>query len=87
MIVFLVAAALVVGSPLIAAVLVTIASRREDSAGSLTGRPHGPVEATARRLLSYRLGPGHRRSRTAKYRPRPAAEHERVGQTLTMPRS
>jgi hypothetical protein len=87
MIVFLVAAGLVVGSPLIAAVLVTIASHREDSAGSLTGRAPGPVEATARRLLSYRLGPDQRRPRKPARKLRDSAEHERIDRTLTMPRS
>ena len=51
MIFLLVAAALVVGAPLGAAILVSFASRREDAAHTLTGRPPGPVTAMARRLL------------------------------------
>ena len=51
MIFLLVAAALVVGAPLAAAILVSFASRREDAEHTLTGRPPGPVTAIARRLL------------------------------------
>jgi hypothetical protein len=56
MIFLLVAAAVVVAAPLIAAMLVTVASLREDSARSLTGRPPGPITAAARRLLCLRTG-------------------------------
>lgn len=56
MIFLLVAAALVVGTPLMATVLVTIASLREDSHRSLTGRPPGILTAAARKLLYYRSG-------------------------------
>ena len=51
MIFLLVAAALVVGAPLAAAILVSFASRREDAEHTLTGRAPGPVTAMARRLL------------------------------------
>jgi hypothetical protein len=56
MIFLLVAAALVAGTPLIAAVLVSVASVREDGAKSLAGRPPGPVARAARRLLQARVG-------------------------------
>jgi len=58
MIFLLVAAAVVVGAPLLAAMLVTIASLHEDSARSLNGRPPGMLAAAARRLLSFRSGTG-----------------------------
>ena len=56
MIFLLVAAAVVVAAPLVAAVLVTVASLREDSAQTLTGRPPGLITAAARRLLCLRTG-------------------------------
>jgi hypothetical protein len=76
MIFLLVGAALVVSAPMLAAVLVTVASHREDSARSLTGRPPGRLEAAARGLLSYRIT-GYRHqpgrlpgpARSARYRP------------------
>jgi hypothetical protein len=51
LIIVIVIAAVVVGSPLIAAALVTFASLREDAAHSLGGRPPGLIAATVRRLL------------------------------------
>jgi len=56
MIFLLVAAALVAGAPLVAAVLVSVASLREDAAKSLAGRPPGLFTATARRLLQACVG-------------------------------
>jgi hypothetical protein len=56
MIFLLIAAALVAGAPLVAAVLVSVASIREDAAQSLAGRPPGPVARAARRLLQARIG-------------------------------
>src|SRR5215472_15263032 len=56
MIFLLIAAALVVGAPLVAAVLVSIASIHEDAAKSLAGRPPGLLAAAARRLLQARVG-------------------------------
>jgi hypothetical protein len=47
-------AAVVVAAPLAAAVLVTVASLREDASKSLAGRPPGLLTAAARRLLSLR---------------------------------
>ena len=51
MIFLLIAAALVAGAPLVAALLVSVASIREDAAKSLAGRPPGPLARAARRLL------------------------------------
>lgn len=51
MIILLVALAAVVGAPMAAALLVTFASLREDSAHSLTGQPRGVLERIARRIL------------------------------------
>src|SRR5215469_13567951 len=56
MIFLLIAAALVAGAPLVAAVLVSFASIREDAAKSLAGRPPGAVARAARRLLQARVG-------------------------------
>jgi|SRR5215472_8852483 len=50
----LAAAAVVVAAPLVAAVLVTVASLREDASRSLGGRPPGVLTAAARRLLGVR---------------------------------
>ena len=98
MVVLLVVAALVVGAPLAAAVLVTLASHREDLAHSLAGRPPGLLAAAARALLCLRIGgravPRHPAVRPAVPR-HPAvrrAEHDaeihRSGdRTLTLPRS
>jgi len=47
-------AAVVVAAPLVAAVLVTVASLREDASRSLGGRPPGVLTAAARRLLGVR---------------------------------
>jgi hypothetical protein len=54
MIFLLVAGALVVGAPILAAILVAAASLREDAERSLAGRPPGKLAAAARRLLSVR---------------------------------
>lgn len=60
MIFLLAAAALVVGAPLVAAILVSVASHREDSAHSFAGRPPGPLAAAARRLICGASGPRRR---------------------------
>jgi hypothetical protein len=52
----LIAGAAITAAPLIAAVLVTAASLREDYDQSLAGRPPGPVTAAARWLLRARVG-------------------------------
>lgn len=56
MVFLLVAAAVVVGTPIAAAVLVTIASLHEDSGHTLGGRAPGPIAAAARHLLCVRTG-------------------------------
>src|SRR5579859_2085985 len=43
-----------VTAPLAAIVLVSIASKREESASSLSRQASGPITASARRLLGYR---------------------------------
>jgi hypothetical protein len=63
MIFLLVVAAVVVAAPLAAAVLVTVASLREDSARSLAGRPPGVLAAIARRLLCLRTDPAESQDR------------------------
>ena len=39
--------------PIAVVLMVSVASRREDSTGSLNGQPRGPVQATARRILGF----------------------------------
>jgi hypothetical protein len=51
MIILLVLAAAVVGAPIAAAVLVSLASRREDARHSLSGKAPGRMTRAARRLL------------------------------------
>ena len=52
-IVLLVIAAVMVSAPLGAALLVSLASTREDSAHSLGRQAPGPAQAAARRLLAF----------------------------------
>jgi len=76
-IILLVVAAVVVGAPLGAAVLVTVASHREDAARTLAGRPPGPFAAAARRLVCLRIGGTaypRRQARRNPPMPRPPAE-------------
>jgi hypothetical protein len=83
MIILLVAAAAVTVAPLIAVVLVTIASLREDAGKSLSGRPPSRLDAAARRLLSFQSGlPGRRAARRV---PRPRSHDE--NRPLTRPRA
>jgi hypothetical protein len=56
MIFLLAAAALLAGAPLVAAVLVSVASVREDAAKSLAGHPPGLLARAARRLLRANVG-------------------------------
>ena len=51
MIILLVLAAVIVGAPIVAALLVAVASLREDAERSLAGRAPGWLTAAARRLL------------------------------------
>ena len=54
MIILLIVIAIVVaGIPLAAVVLVTVASRSEEHAGSIAGRAPGRMEHAARRLLAF----------------------------------
>ena len=94
MIVLLVVAAVVVGAPLGAAVLVTVASHREDAAHTLAGRPPGPFAAASRRLLCLSIGGAAYPRRTASPRrqnrrtpPMPGPEAEfPPGRTRTLTR-
>jgi hypothetical protein len=86
--VLLVVAALVVAAPIAAAMLVTLASHREDFSRSLAGRPPGPLAAAARALLCLRIGgrayprrpPGRSRGHEEKF-------NRSDDRTLTLPRS
>jgi hypothetical protein len=98
MLFLLAAAAVVVVAPIIAALLVSVASLREDSGRTLAGRPPGRIAALARRLLCLHtqaaadnqraggLTPADlellRQGYTQIPRPRPAAESE---STVTLP--
>jgi hypothetical protein len=53
MIIVIAIVVVVVSAPLVGVVLVSLASRREDSAHSLAGRPSGALEAMARRLVGF----------------------------------
>ncbi len=53
MIILVAVAAAIVGVPIVAAVIVSYASLREESAYSLCSRPPGRLAAFARRLLSF----------------------------------
>lgn len=90
MIFLLIAAALVVGAPLVAAVLVSVASIHEDAAKSLAGRPPGLLTAAARRLLQARVGGASpllrpRRPVRPAHRVRQAGQPERATQTGPVP--
>jgi hypothetical protein len=98
LIIAIVIAAVVVATPLAAAVLVTFASLREDAARSLSGRPPGWIEATVRRLLGNvnqgRQAPPRHRANRGDERPdlhiplpRLSADDEPADRTLTMPKS
>jgi hypothetical protein len=84
MIILLVAAAVLTGAPLVAVVLVTIASLREDAGHTLSGRAPNWIDAAARRLLSFDSS-GPRRTKRA--RRRRQADDEEVTPTLTGPRA
>jgi hypothetical protein len=53
MIILLVIGGIAVCVPIGCAVLVSLASRREDAAHSLAGRPSGAMEAAARRVVGF----------------------------------
>jgi hypothetical protein len=48
-----VTAALIAGAPLVAVVLVTVASRREETALSIAGRAPGALTRAARRVVAF----------------------------------
>jgi hypothetical protein len=86
--VLLVVAALVVGAPIAAAVLVTLASHREDFSRSLGGRPPGLLAAVARALLCLRIGGrAYSRQPSDRLRGRDDEIHRSDDRTLTLPRS
>jgi len=59
-------AVVITGVPLTAVALVTLASRREETARSIAGRAPGPLERAARRLLAFHAtGIGHHPSARA----------------------
>jgi hypothetical protein len=43
----------VLSAPIGMAMVVSVASRREDSAGKLAGHPRGPIEAVARCIVGF----------------------------------
>lgn len=87
MIFLLVAAAVVVAAPLVAAVLVTVASLREDSARSLTGRAPGLLTAAARRLVCLRTSASTSPGRLAGLPPSDADLLSRAYPKMPLPRS
>lgn len=50
-------AAMAVGAPIVAALTVTVASRREDAKWSLGNPARGPLEAIARRIVAFTADP------------------------------
>jgi hypothetical protein len=53
MIILLVIAAIAVSLPMAGIVVVSLASRREDAAQSLSGRPSGAIQGAARRVVGF----------------------------------
>jgi hypothetical protein len=70
MIVLLALAAVLVAAPIAAALLVSLASLREDARHSLSGKAPSWIAGAARRLLSV-PSPGASRGRARRQRPRP----------------
>jgi|HubBroStandDraft_4_1064222.scaffolds.fasta_scaffold943884_1 hypothetical protein len=84
MIILLVLAAAVVGAPMVAAVLVSLASRREDARHSLAGKAPNWVTSVARRLLSVPSSEADRGEIPLVPRPRaPQDEDEDTSRWLT----
>ncbi len=75
MIILIVIAFVAVCAPLAGVVLVSLASRREDSACSLGGVPSGSIQAAGRRLVGFHGDGADRRSgaQPAAAQPRTAA--------------
>lgn len=75
MIILLVLAAVVVGAPIGAAILVSLASLREDAKHSLAGTAPSPIAWAARRLLKVQpRGTGRRPAPPRLPEPRQAAD-------------
>jgi hypothetical protein len=86
MIILLVIASVVAGAPLLAVVLVTIASLREDAGRSLAGRAPNWIDAAARRLL--RAQSSGLSGRAAPRVPRPRThDHDEAARPRAEPRS
>jgi hypothetical protein len=74
MIILLAIVVVAVSVPLASVVLVSLASKREDSAQSLGGRPAGRLEAAARRMVGFH-------SDGVARRPGARLDHPRLGHT------
>jgi len=61
MIILLGVVVVAVGAPAAAVLMFSLAVRREEVAHSLSGRPAGPLQAAARRLVGFHGSPGARR--------------------------
>ncbi len=85
MIILLAVAAAITSAPLVAVVLVTIASLREEAGHTLTGRAPTRIDAAARRLLRFQSGRPARRD-TRLYTRRRQAD-DRAARPLTGPRA
>jgi hypothetical protein len=86
MIILLVLAGVVVGAPILAALLVSIASLREDAEHSLAGRAPGWITAAARRLLRMSSAGSPRTQVPNLPQPR-AASHDEATRPLTGPQA
>ncbi len=87
MIILFAAAAAVISTPIIAAVIVTFASLREESVHSLCTRPPGRIAALARRLLSFQAHGMADKIRPRVPRPRNAADDLSEDRPMATPKS
>ncbi len=78
-------AVIAVAAPIAAIFLVSVASRREESEHTLSGRAPGPITRAARQLLAYRSQTGSSPSviarQDARVRPRSSAPRARGSRT------
>lgn len=72
----IVIAVVIAGAPLAAVVLVSFASRREESLHSVAGRAPGSLERAARRLLDFHADGIRKPTSLAQYRGMQVARHE-----------